>query len=177
MEILTQANGAKVFVDYAHNGDSLDKLLQVVTDHQKGKISLILGAPGNKGESRRQDFGHVLNTYPEINVILSTDDPNKEDPLLSVKKLLVISIVRFVSLLIERKPSKQPCLKPQDQAMPLLSPVRELMPFKLWMVNALIMLVILKSLRNICKQITQKPIEMMIFISIGFFTIETLVFT
>ena len=51
MEILTQANGAKVFVDYAHNGDSLDKLLQVVTDHQKGKISLILGAPGNKGES------------------------------------------------------------------------------------------------------------------------------
>lgn len=38
MEILTQANGAKVFVDYAHNGDSLDKLLQVVTDHQKVRL-------------------------------------------------------------------------------------------------------------------------------------------
>mgnify|MGYP002241296249 CR=1 FL=1 len=29
MEVLTQTNGAKTFVDYAHNGDSLDKLLQV----------------------------------------------------------------------------------------------------------------------------------------------------
>ena len=81
MEVLTQTNGAKIFVDYAHNGDSLDKLLQVVTSHQDGHISLILGAPGNKGESRRKDFGHVLNTYPDVDVILTADDPNKEDPL------------------------------------------------------------------------------------------------
>jgi len=81
MEVLTQTNGAKTFVDYAHNGDSLDKLLQVVTSHQDGRISLILGAPGNKGESRRKDFGHVLNTYPDVDVILTADDPNKEDPL------------------------------------------------------------------------------------------------
>ena len=102
MEILTQANGAKVFVDYAHNGDSLDKLLQVVTDHQKGKISLILGAPGNKGESRRQDFGHVLNTYPEINVILSTDDPNKEDPLTICQEIASL-INRKVRIIIDRE--------------------------------------------------------------------------
>lgn len=102
MEILTQANGAKVFVDYAHNGDSLDKLLQVVTDHQKGKISLILGAPGNKGESRRQDFGHVLNTYPEINVILSTDDPNKEDPL-TICQEIASHINRKVRIIIDRE--------------------------------------------------------------------------
>lgn len=72
MEVLTQTNGAKTFVDYAHNGDSLNKLLQVVTSHQDGCISLILGAPGNKGESRRKDFGHVLNTYPDVDVILNS---------------------------------------------------------------------------------------------------------
>lgn len=27
MEVLTQANGAKVFIDYAHNADSLAKLV------------------------------------------------------------------------------------------------------------------------------------------------------
>ena len=102
MEILTQANGAKVFVDYAHNGDSLDKLLQVVTDHQKGKIALILGAPGNKGESRRKDFGHVLNTYPEVDVILSADDPNKEDPL-TICQEIASHINREVRIIVNRE--------------------------------------------------------------------------
>ena len=102
MEILTQANGAKVFVDYAHNGDSLDKLLQVVTDHQKGKIALILGAPGNKGESRRKDFGNVLNTYPEVDVILSADDPNKEDPL-TICQEIASHINREVRIIVDRE--------------------------------------------------------------------------
>ncbi|KXT78490.1 UDP-N-acetylmuramoylalanyl-D-glutamate--L- lysine ligase [Streptococcus sp. DD13] len=81
MEVLTQENQAKVFVDYAHNGDSLQKLLSVVTEHQSGRITLLIGAPGNKGESRRKDFGLLLNQYPAIQVILTADDPNKEDPL------------------------------------------------------------------------------------------------
>lgn len=80
MEVLTQKNGAKAFVDYAHNGDSVKKLLDVVLEHQKGKVFLILGAPGNKGESRRKDFGLLLNDYPQIEVILTADDPNREDP-------------------------------------------------------------------------------------------------
>lgn len=80
MEVLTQPNGAKVFVDYAHNGDSVKKLLQVVQTHQSGKVILILGATGNKGQSRRKDFGLLLNQHPEIEVILTADDPSFEDP-------------------------------------------------------------------------------------------------
>lgn len=69
MEVLTQQNGAKVFVDYAHNGDSVKKLLDVVLTHQSGKVILILGAPGNKGESRRKDFGLLLNDYSQVDVL------------------------------------------------------------------------------------------------------------
>lgn len=75
-------NQAKVFVDYAHNGDSLEKLLSVVEEYQKGQIYLILGAPGNKGESRRADFGQVINQHPNVRIILTADDPNFEDPQL-----------------------------------------------------------------------------------------------
>lgn len=39
MEVITQTNGAKVFVDYAHNGDSLEKLLSVVEEHQKATFT------------------------------------------------------------------------------------------------------------------------------------------
>ena len=81
MEVLTQKNGAKIFVDYAHNGVSLSNLLSVVQEHQKGKIILLLGATGNKGESRRKDFGLLLNQHPELTVILTADDPNYENPL------------------------------------------------------------------------------------------------
>ena len=81
MEVLTQKNGAKVFIDYAHNGDSLKKLINVVETHQTGNIALVLGSTGNKGESRRKDFGLLLNQHPEIQVFLTADDPNYEDPM------------------------------------------------------------------------------------------------
>ena len=102
MEVLTQTNGAKVFVDYAHNGDSLKKLLSVVTQHQSGKNILILGAPGNKGESRRADFGAVINHHPDLEVILSADDPNKEDPQVICQEI-ASHIKRPVEIIVDRE--------------------------------------------------------------------------
>ncbi|MFC3932653.1 UDP-N-acetylmuramoyl-L-alanyl-D-glutamate--L-lysine ligase [Streptococcus dentapri] len=102
MEVLTQANGAKVFVDYAHNGDSLEKLLDVVKQHQTGQNVLILGAPGNKGESRRADFGQVINQYPDLKVILTADDPNKEEPL-AISQEIASYINRPVDIIVDRE--------------------------------------------------------------------------
>lgn len=102
MEVLTQANGAKIFVDYAHNGDSLKKLIDVVSQHQKGAITLIIGAPGNKGESRRKDFGLLLNQYPELRVILSADDPNYEDPLV-ISQEIAHHMTRPYEIIVDRE--------------------------------------------------------------------------
>ena len=114
--------------DYAHNGDSLNKLLQVVTSHQDGCISLILGAPGNKGESRRKDFGHVLNTYPDVDVILTADDPNKEDPL-AICQEIASHISREVRIIVDREELlKQQCLRLQTPKTLWLSLVKVPMP-------------------------------------------------
>lgn len=102
MEVLTQQNGAKVFVDYAHNGVSLANLLSVVQEHQKGKIILVLGATGNKGESRRKDFGLLINQHPELTVILTADDPNYEDPITIAKE--IASYISFdVDMIADRE--------------------------------------------------------------------------
>ncbi|MGT2771485.1 UDP-N-acetylmuramoyl-L-alanyl-D-glutamate--L-lysine ligase [Streptococcus marimammalium] len=101
MEILTQKNGARVFVDYAHNGVSLMQLLTVVNNHQTGKIILIIGATGNKGESRRKDFGEVINQFPHIHVILTSDDPNFEDPL-AIAQEIASHITRPVEIITDR---------------------------------------------------------------------------
>lgn len=106
MEVLTQKNGAKVFVDYAHNGDSLEKLLSVVEKHQRGKLILILGAPGNKGESRRKDFGRIINQHPDLTVILTADDPNNEDPF-DICQEIASYIKRPVAIIVDRKQAIQ----------------------------------------------------------------------
>lgn len=106
MEVLTQKNGAKVFVDYAHNGVSLSNLLSVVQEHQKGKIILLLGATGNKGESRRKDFGLLLNQHPELTVILTADDPNYEDPLAIAEE-----IASYISYPVEKIADREEAIK------------------------------------------------------------------
>lgn len=80
MEMLATKDGARVYVDYAHNGISLKNLVSVVEPHHSGKIVLVLGATGNKGESRRKDFGQVIEEHQRLEVILTQDDSNHEDP-------------------------------------------------------------------------------------------------
>lgn len=102
MEVITQTNGAKVFVDYAHNGDSLEKLLSVVEEHQKGDLHLILGATGNKGESRRADFARVINAHPNFHVILTADDPNYEDPQ-AIAEEIASQVTRPLDIQVDRE--------------------------------------------------------------------------
>lgn len=117
MEVLSQKNGAKVFIDYAHNGDSLKKLLSVVETHQTGTISLVLGSTGNKGESRRKDFGLLLEDHPEIQVFLTADDPNYEDPL-AIAEEISSFITRPVEKIADREQAIQLAMattsKPED---------------------------------------------------------------
>ena len=56
-----------------------------------------MGATGNKGESRRKDFGLLLNQHPELTVILTADDPNYEDPLAIAEE-----IASYISYPVEK---------------------------------------------------------------------------
>lgn len=102
MEVLSQHNGAKIFVDYAHNADSLEKLINVVRPHQTGKLIVVIGTTGNKGESRRQGIGELLNTLPDIQVILTADDPNFEDPA-EIAREISGFITREVAIIVDRE--------------------------------------------------------------------------
>lgn len=110
MEVIKQANGAKVFVDYAHNADSLEKLIHVVLPHQTGQVTVIIGTTGNKGESRRQGIGELLNGLPNLNVILTADDPNFEDPA-AIAKEIASFIDRDIPIIIDREVAIQTALQ------------------------------------------------------------------
>ena len=61
--------------------NQMNYIYSSMDDIQTGKIALVLGSTGNKGESRRKDFGLLLDQHPEIQVFLTADDPNYEDPM------------------------------------------------------------------------------------------------
>ena len=102
MELLTAKNGAHIYVDYAHNGLSLRNLVKVVEEHHPGKLVLILGSTGNKGESRRKDFGQVIEAHPRLNVILTTDDSNREDPA-AIAKEIASYVTRELDFVADRE--------------------------------------------------------------------------
>ncbi|HCM90198.1 MULTISPECIES: UDP-N-acetylmuramoyl-L-alanyl-D-glutamate--L-lysine ligase [Vagococcus] len=80
MEHLKHPNGANVFVDYAHNYSSLKNLLTFAKQaHPMGKIITVIGSTGDKGISRRTDFGQVLSELTDV-AILTADDPGSENP-------------------------------------------------------------------------------------------------
>ena len=110
MEVIKQANGAKIFVDYAHNADSLEKLIHVVLPHQTGQVTVIIGTTGNKGESRRQGIGKLLNGLPNLNVILTADDPNFEDPA-AIAKEIASFIDRDIPIIIDREVAIQTAMQ------------------------------------------------------------------
>ena len=79
MVLLLTPLGATVYIDYAHNYISLKLLLEFAKKQSQGRVLVVLGSPGNKALSRRQDFGQVLSELADI-AILTADDPAFEDP-------------------------------------------------------------------------------------------------
>lgn len=82
MEMLKSKHHGTIYVDYAHNYASLKRLLAFLKRQtHAGKVTVVLGATGDKGISRRPGFGRALNEEAPETVILTTDDPGYEDPL------------------------------------------------------------------------------------------------
>lgn len=80
MDTITTTKGVPVYVDFAHNLLSLETLLTFVRkEHPAGKLIVMIGSTGGKGESRRRDFGHVLTKLADT-AILTSDDPGTESP-------------------------------------------------------------------------------------------------
>jgi UDP-N-acetylmuramoyl-L-alanyl-D-glutamate--2,6-diaminopimelate ligase len=69
-----------VYVDYAHNYGSMTALMHFIkAEYNDPKILVVVGAPGDKGVSRRPGFAKALTEYAQV-AYLTTDDPGFEDP-------------------------------------------------------------------------------------------------
>ena len=79
-------NGARCFIDYAHNPESFKAVLstlRVLTHH----LIVVFGAGGGRDKSKRPMMGNIASQIADI-VVITSDNPRLEDPVLIAQDIV-----------------------------------------------------------------------------------------
>ncbi|MGD0906243.1 MAG: UDP-N-acetylmuramoyl-L-alanyl-D-glutamate--2,6-diaminopimelate ligase [Candidatus Acidiferrales bacterium] len=79
----------QVIVDYAHTDDALRNLMATAKQvHPAGRLITLFGCGGDRDRSKRPLMGEVAGRSSDI-VVLTSDNPRSEDPLLIINDVIV----------------------------------------------------------------------------------------
>ena len=73
------AEGATVYVDYAHTPDALDTVLQSIRPHTANKLVVVFGCGGDRDRGKRPQMGTIACNLAD-RVIVTDDNPRGENP-------------------------------------------------------------------------------------------------
>ena len=79
LQLHTLKNGAKAFVDYAHNQSSIRAILETLRPLTSDLI-VIFGCGGERDKNRRPAMGLIAGIYGD-KIIITNDNARSEDPL------------------------------------------------------------------------------------------------
>ncbi|MDT8344614.1 MAG: UDP-N-acetylmuramoyl-L-alanyl-D-glutamate--2,6-diaminopimelate ligase, partial [Thermohalobaculum sp.] len=74
-----RANGAAVYVDYAHTPDALASALRALRPHCPGNLIVVFGAGGDRDRGKRPLMGQAAAEHAD-QVIVTDDNPRSEAP-------------------------------------------------------------------------------------------------
>ena len=80
LEKVSVYQGAHIYVDFAHTPDGLEKSLETLRVHCKGRLICVFGCGGNRDKTKRPLMGKIAAKKSDF-AILTSDNPRYEDPL------------------------------------------------------------------------------------------------
>jgi len=86
MEIVDLGQPFRVFVDYAHTPGAFMKLLPLVKEHTRGKLTAVFGSAGERDIGKRVKQGEIAARYCD-RIILTDEDPRSEDPMTILRQI------------------------------------------------------------------------------------------
>jgi UDP-N-acetylmuramoyl-L-alanyl-D-glutamate--2,6-diaminopimelate ligase len=86
-EVAHLANGASIYIDYAHTPDALANLLEAIRPHTMRQLVVVFGCGGDRDPGKRPQMGDVAAKLADI-VYVTDDNPRGEDPRLIRAEIL-----------------------------------------------------------------------------------------
>ncbi len=80
LEAVMEFGGAKIFVDFAHTPDGLQKSLSALKKHCRGRLICLFGCGGNRDREKRPLMGEAVAKTADF-AVLTSDNPRYEDPM------------------------------------------------------------------------------------------------
>ena len=71
-------NGTKVFIDFAHTPEALEKVLCSIKSNFSRKISVVFGCGGQRDSKKRPLMGKIASKYCE-KIYITDDNPRYEN--------------------------------------------------------------------------------------------------
>ena len=68
-----------VVIDYAHNGESFQAVLDTICAYDHNRVITVFGSVGDRAQLRREEMGLLSGARADLSII-TTDDPGYEDP-------------------------------------------------------------------------------------------------
>ena len=72
------ANGASIYVDYAHTPDALETVLNALRPHATGKLAVVFGCGGDRDRGKRRLMGEIAARVADV-AYVTDDNPRTEN--------------------------------------------------------------------------------------------------
>lgn len=87
LEYVPCGSKAKVYVDFAHTPDGLEKVLRAARGFTKGRLWVVFGAGGDRDPVKRPLMGEACACLAD-RVVVTSDNPRSEDPMKIIENIL-----------------------------------------------------------------------------------------